>query len=221
MNSFVQSDMLKRIFVILWIAVFSLSISPSEAHTQSVFEAPMLVMKEGVRLEFNAHSVIHPLRPPVEENFVLHLDEVWDKGISFRYEVMQKVIGEEIGFQTLSSLDTCTSLDPWWEPMQTDYDNRCEFWVPGQVFRELMTDGKSYLAVDTVARRDSVVRWEVTGKTLFLVSIDERPVLLNAIRVKTSREDEFLILNDSNHALILEAKSMFFSWRLQKILTKN
>lgn len=210
---------MKRFWVL---SLISLGIIvPVKCYSQSVLEVPKLAMQEGIRLEFDAHSVVHPLRPPVQENFVLHIHETWKGGISFRYEIQQKVMGEEQGFQSLSSLDTCTAIDPWWEPMKTDYDNRCEFWVPERIFRELITDGKSYLSVDTEARRDSVVRWEVIGKTLFLVTLDDHPVLLDAIRIKTSRDDSFLILNDVDNALILEAKSTFFSWRLQKILTKK
>ena len=206
---------------IFTLALFFVCFFPRVVYGQSVFEQPVLSMQEGMRLSFEAHSVVHPLRPPVQENFELVLSEVWDSGISFRYEIVQKVMGKAQGLQTLSSLDTCTALDPWWEPMQTDYDDRCEFWVPKFVFRELLTEGRSYLSVDTEARRDSTVRWENVGKTLFLVTLDGRPTLLEAIRVKTSREDEFLILNDVSNPLILSAKSTFFSWRLQKILTKK
>ncbi len=175
------------------------------------------VLKPGVRLSYEAWSIVQVFAPPVREDFVITMRDVWAGGVSFSYSVSQKVIGESTGIQTLSSLDDCARLDPWWEPSATDFDDRCELWISKNSYRELKATGKTWIAVDTVVRRDTVVRWERGRDVRYLCTLDGRPVLLNAMSVKTSRGDEFVLLDDEKNPLILSAKTAAFSWSLREI----
>ena len=179
-----------------------------------------LELKSGTKIDYEAWAIVNPLQPPVREDFWVTIKEIWKGGVTFEYELEQKVIGSERGMQNLSSLDECKSLDPWWEPMASAFDDRCELWIPRRVYMELLANQKSWLAVDTLARRDSTVRWELQGKIKFLCEIDGHPILLNALKIKTSREDEFVILNDPDNPLILSAKSTYFSWNVSRIITQ-
>ena len=204
-------------FLIVLISIFDMHAAlANEPAEESVIQTTM-PMGPGTRLEFRASATDHPMRPMVEENFVLEILETWTAGITFKYEVNQKVLGTETGIQTLSSLDTCTTLDPWWDPGETSFDDRCEFWIPAKVYRELLVNHKSYLSIDTLARRDSVVRWEQTGKTHFSVEINGRPVLVEALVVHTSRNDDIMIWNNPANPLILAIQSTYFAWELKSV----
>ncbi len=190
--------------------------SAGEPVGESVIQTTM-PMGPGTRLEFRASATDHPMRPMIEENFALEILETWTAGITFKYEVNQQVIGTDTGIQTLSSLDTCTTLDPWWDPGETSFDDRCEFWIPASTYRELLVNHKSYLSIDTLARKDAVVRWEQTGKTHFSVKINGRPVLVEALVIHTSRNDDIMIMNDPDNPLILAIQSTFFAWELVSV----
>lgn len=176
-----------------------------------------VVQVPGTRYVYESYAVVHPLQPPVRERYVVDLTEIWPGGVSFKYRVEQSVIGTDEGIQTLTSLDDCRTLDPWWEPSEIEFDDRCELWIPPKVFRELVTTGTSYLSVDRLVRRDSVIRWERAGFVRFLVTRNGYPAMLDAIKVNTSRGDEFIILADAKNPLILSAKSTHFSWTLKEI----
>lgn len=176
-----------------------------------------VVQLAGTRYVYESFAVVHPLQPPVRERYEVDLTEIWPGGVSFKYRVEQSVIGTDEGIQTLTSLDDCSSLDPWWEPSETAFDDRCELWVPPKVLRELVTTGTSYLSVDRLVRRDSVIRWERVGFVHFLVTRDGYPAMLESIKVRTTRGDEFVILADPKNPLILSAKSTHFSWTLKEI----
>ena len=178
-----------------------------------------LPMRPGTQMVFRARATDHPMRPMVEEDFALDILETWPAGVTFRYSVEQKVIGTESGIQTLSSLDVCTTLDPWWDPGETSFDDRCEFWIPQHVFREIAVLGKSYLSIDTLARRDSVVRWELKERTDYLLEIDGRAVRLAALVIRTSRDDTVIVLDDPRNPLILAIRSTYFEWELTEIYT--
>lgn len=168
-------------------------------------------------MEFDGWGAVHPLRPLVEENFTIDITEKWNGGVSFRYTVEDSEIGSGSGIQTLSSLDACTSIDPWWEPMETEYDDRCEFWIPPAKYWEIVTKGTIFLNVDTIARGDTDVRWVKTGKVHYPCDINGTPTLLDAIKIKTVRGDEIIILADPDNALILSIKSMYFAWKLRRV----
>lgn len=124
-------------------------------------------------------------------------------------------MGVEQGVESLSSLDDCKALDPWWDPSEISHDDRCGLWLPKQAFLELTTTKKTWLAIDTLARQDSTVRWEYQGKVWFLVTSNKAPVLLRGIMVKTTRNDELIVLDDIDNPIILSVKSTFFSWNLK------
>ena len=172
---------------------------------------------QGTRLHYESYAIIHPLRPPIREDYTIEIVDKWGAGVIFSYEVRQSVLGTSTGIQSLSSLDACRSIDPWWDPAQTSFDGRCELWISPQQLRELIVEGKTYLAVDTIERKDSVVRWSFDGDVVYWVSIDGRRVALDGIRAHTSRADEFIILKNFENPLILKAKSSYFSWDLVKI----
>lgn len=177
------------------------------------------VLKPGVRLLYEAWSIVQVFAPPVREDFEVTMRDVWPGGVSFSYSVTQKVIGESTGIQTLSSLDDCAKIDPWWEPSATDFDDRCELWISKKSYCEMKATGKTWISVDTLVRRDTIVRWEREKEVRYLCTLDGRPVLLNALSVKTSRGDEFVVLDDEQNPLILSAKTTAFSWSLREIAT--
>ena len=172
---------------------------------------------QGARLHYESYSTVHPLRPPIREDYTIEILEKWPAGVIFSYEIRQSVLGTETGIQSLSSLDSCRSLDPWWDPSQSSFDGRCELWISPRQLRELIVEGKTYLSVDTLARKDSVVRWIYDGDASFWVSSGGRRIALDAVRAQTSRGDEFVILKDFDNPLILKAKSSYFSWTLVRI----
>ena len=171
----------------------------------------------GTQYVYESYAIVHPLQPPVRESYSVELTELWPGGVSFKYRVEQSVIGTEEGIQTLTSLDDCKTIDPWWEPSEIEFDDRCELWISPKAYRELVTTGTSYLTVDKLARHDSVVRWERTAFVHFLVTRNGYPAMLNALKAQTSRGDEFIILADPDNPLILSAKSTHFSWTLKSI----
>ena len=171
----------------------------------------------GSTLSYTALSVIHPLRPPIKENYTVTIDEIWRYGVRFAYNITQSVLGTATGFQTLSSLDTCSKIDPWWEDNHSDFDDRCELWISRQNYFDLMTDKKTYIAVDTEVRKDSVVRLEFIDYVDFPCTVHNAFTLLPAFRVRSSRNDTFIILDNPDNPLILSAESAYFSWHLDAI----
>ena len=176
-----------------------------------------LPVSPGTRLFFRAQSTDHPMRPMMEENFTLEIMETWTSGVTFKYEIAQMVIGEESGIQSLSSMDTCAAIDPWWDPGETSHDDRCEFWIPAKVYRELVVNHISYLAVDTLMRRDSVVRWELKERTSVKLELNGRPVRVDALVIQTSRNDKIVVLDDPANPLILGMESFYFAWELVSV----
>ena len=190
-----------------------------QAVSSTAIEYPAVKISVGQKLDFVAYARQGAFGQAVREDFWITIREIWNGGVSFGYELVGEATGNMTvqGIQNLSSLDECTSLDPWWEVGENDFDNRCEIWISRRMFMELITTGKTWLAVDTLARNDSIVRWELVDRNQFLTHIKGRPVLLSVLRVKTSRDDEFAILDDPDNPLILSAKSTYFSWSLDKI----
>ncbi len=166
---------------------------------------------------FRAQATDHPLRPMMEENFAIEILETWVSGITFRYEIEQLVIGTESGIQSLSSLDTCTAIDPWWDPGETSHDSRCEFWIPEKVYRELVVNRISYLSIDTLMRRDTVVRLELQNRTSVKLELNGRPVKVEALVIQTSRNDKLLVLDDPANPLILGMESSYFAWEIVSV----
>lgn len=204
----------------LWVSVAyeSASFADDGEWKSSAIERSGVNIAQGTQLFYESYSTVHPLRPPIREDYAITIVEKWAYGVIFQYTINQSVLGKETGIQALSSLDACTSLDPWWEPTETDYDGRCELWVSPQHLIALLTEGKTYLAVDTLARKDSVVRWEYEGRSSYRLKIDGRPVSLDAIVATTSRGDRFVIYADVENPLILSAKSSYFSWNMTAIV---
>ena len=192
------------------------SIATSQEATIQISRSP-LTIDVGTRLTFESTSTVYQFAPPVREDFYVTIAEKWPGGVTFQYTNEQKLMGLEQGVESLSSLDDCKALDPWWDPAEISHDDRCNLWLPRHAFLELMTTHKTWLAIDTLARQDSTVRWEYQGNVWFFVTSDGVPVLLRGIQVKTTRNDEFVILDDADNPLILSAKSTFFSWTLLSV----
>ncbi len=188
----------------------------SQEATTQISRAP-LTIDVGTRLQFESTSTVYQFAPPVREDFYVRIAEKWPGGIAFQYSNEQKLMGIEQGVESLSSLDDCKTLDPWWDPAEISHDDRCNLWLPRQAFLELITTHKTWLAIDTLARQDSTVRWEYQGIVWFFVYSDGSPALLRGIQVKTTRNDELVILDDIDNPLILSAKSTFFSWTLIRV----
>ncbi len=184
---------------------------------ETSLERSQIDLKPGLRLDYEGYSVVSPLRPRVREDFIITIRDLWLNGVSFSYALEQKVIGTEQGIQTLSSLDDCGSIDPWWEPMSTDFDNRCELWISKKAYRELKGTGKSWLSVDTLVRNDATVRWELIGEENFPCTIQGIPRLLHALHIQTNRGDDIFVLDDPNNPLILAIDSAYFAWKLRAI----
>ena len=206
------------IYVIsLLIALVGMSFGfPAMAQDTSL-ERSQIELKPGSRMDYEGYSVVSPLRPRVREDFSITIRDQWLNGVSFSYGLEQKVIGSEQGIQVLSSLDDCGSIDPWWEPMATDFDNRCELWISKKAYRELKGTGKTWLSIDTLVRNDATVRWEIIGEENFPCSVQGIPRLLHAIHIKTNRGDDVLVLDDPNNPLILAIESAYFAWKLISI----
>ena len=176
-----------------------------------------IVNQAGLHLEYQAWSAERLYAPLVREDFNIDILDTWTGGVTFRYTANQRVLGMTSGLQTLTSLDDCQALDPWWEPSKIAHDDRCELWMPSDKFRELIVEHKTYLAVDSLVRRDSVVRWDYMGKIIYPCEINGQIVLLQAIQVKTSRDDVIVILDDVDYPLILSMNASYFKWELVKI----
>ena len=183
------------------------------------WEYSQLELRPGTQLSYEAYSVVSPLSPRVREDFTITIRDLWPNGVTFLYALEQKVIGAEQGMQTLSSLDDCASIDPWWEPMSVDFDNRCELWISKKAFRELKGIGKAWLSVDTLVRNDSTVRWEMPVSVQFPCKVNGVPRLLRALRVKTNRGDDVIVLDDPQNPLILAIESAYFAWKLLSVAT--
>lgn len=193
--------------------------SGQNPQSQAVITKSPISLAPGLLLEYEAYSHTHPYRPPVREDFTIKLTEVWPDGVSFQYSSKDETIGVSSGMESLSSMDDCPNLDPWWEPMSIGHDDRCELWASRHVLQEIVTTGVSWMNIDTAARQDTSVRWNFEEYVRYLCILDGRPQLLNAIKVKTSREDEIIMLDDPRNPLILRIKSMYFNWDLRKITT--
>ena len=183
----------------------------------NIIQQAAIQNKPGVSIEYESWATTYAYRPPVREDYTIKILETWKGGITFRYLIKQSTLGEVSGNQTLTSLDDCTSLDPWWEPDKVEFDGHCQLWIPAKKLTELKVENKTYLPVDTVVRHDSVVRWDFQKKLEYPCEIDNQTVLLKAVKAKTSREDEVVILDDPDNPLILSIKSTNFSWRVVKI----
>lgn len=214
-----MSDIRKLILIImLYFCFMPLGIA-KDADTQAQISVPSVILEPGLVLQYEAYSIIHPYRPPVREDFSIRIAESWAGGVSFKYTSVDENIGAQKGLESLSSMDDCPNLDPWWDTMEIGHDDRCELWASKRVYMELASTGKSWMNIDTAFRQDTAVRWESVGKVRYLCVVDGQPVLLNAIQIKTSREDEIIMLDDPDNPLILHIKSMYFSWDLRKIDT--
>lgn len=194
-------------------------LAPSGLGAAPPDDSPLIIrhglqIAQGTRLFYESHAVVHPLRPPVRETYEIEIAEKWTGGVIFNYEITQSVLGTESGIESLSSLDDCRSLDPWWEPSQTSFDGRCELWISPKHLRELIADGKTYLAVDTLVRKDSAVRWTYEGSQAYRLNVGGKMTSVPAVIATTSRGDRFVILKDFGNPLILQAESSYFSWKL-------
>ena len=168
-------------------------------------------------MEYEAWTIVSAYRPMIREDYSIDILETWKGGVSFRYTTKESLMGSQTGIQTLTSMDDCKTLDPWWEPGKTEYDNRCELWISQRVFNELLVEQKAYLNVDVSGRADSVVAWQFQEHTHYPCEIEGKVVLLKAIRVTTTRNDEIVILNDPDNPLILSIRSSHFQWDIVKI----
>ena len=124
----IQQLHMTKWFILAISLMLSLISVPAIAQ-ETMLERSQITLKAGIQLDYEAYSVVSPLSPRVREDFTITIQDVWLNGVTFQYALEQKVIGAEQGIQTLSSLDDCTSIDPWWEPMSIDFDNRCELWI--------------------------------------------------------------------------------------------
>ena len=203
-------------YSLLLIAFVFLGFVPTAFAQNTQLERSQIELKANMRLNYEAY-VVHPLRPKVREDFTITIRDLWPNGISFGYAMEQAVIGADQGIQTLSSLDDCTSIDPWWEPMATDFDNRCELWISKKAFRELKGSGKAWISVDTLMRNDATVRWEIVGPERFRCTVQGIPMLLRSLHLKTNRGDDVIVLDDPQNPLILSIESAYFSWKLTSI----
>lgn len=199
---------------------FTYILLPSMAHATPAFptlENTAIDESPNTVYQFEAYAKPHPLASTYREDFHIILREKWPSGVSFQYFTEQKVLGDSTGTITLSSLDDCKSLDPWWDPNETLDDAHCELWIPKKLYLALITSGVGYLPVDTQWRRDTSVRWELKDRIPYRVEIDGHTRILDALHVESNRDDVFIILEDIENPLILSVQSQFFSWKLLRV----
>ena len=182
-----------------------------------IIQQPAIQNKPGLHIEYDAWVSAGSLHQFVREDYVIDILETWKGGVTFRYTIQQSALGDSTGTQTLTSLDDCVSLDPWWEPDKVEFDDRCELWIPGKNLIELLVEHKTFLKVDRYARRDSNVRWEFQREVEYPCEINHQTVLLKAVLARTSRNDDIIILNDPEYPLILGIDSSYFKWRVARI----
>ena len=182
-----------------------------------IIQQHVIQNKPGLHIEYDAWVAAGSFNQYVREDYVIDILETWKGGVMFRYTTIQSALGDIVGIQTLTSLDDCTVLDPWWSPDEMEYDDRCELWIPGKNLIELLVDNRTFLNIDKLARRDSSVRWEFQKEVSYPCEINHQTVMLKAILVTTSRNDEIIILNDPEYPLILGIDSSYFRWRVRRI----
>lgn len=207
---------------VLWLmwAVSLFFLSP--AYADDVRPLPSLISESslrlttGTRLRYEAYAIPSAFRSPVREDYAVAIQDIWEGGAIFEYTIDQSVLGQTRGTQVLTSLDTCDRLDPWWGA-QSEFDDRCELWFSREAMRDLSTTGTGYFVVDSEFRKDSVVRWERVESVQFLCRVGGRPVLLPALRLKSSRGDEAVVLDDLQNPLVLGIRSTYFSWNLRSV----
>ena len=203
--------------LVMALALFAFSGPALADPAPGILERPALAPQPGTQYAFEGYSRPHVLAATLREDFTIVLREIWRGGVSFQYSTEQKVLGDARGVLTLSSLDDCRSLDPWWDPDETDSDTRCELWIPRSLYMSLVASGFGHLAVDTIMRRDDPVRWELKGRTRYRCRENGHAVELPALIVHTARNDEFVILDDPDNPLILRAESTYFRWLLREV----
>ena len=199
----------------IFIAWISLLLSHSlMAQEPTWLEHRQFDLKPGMKLVYEAYSSGNIMGQRIREDYAITIRDLWLNGVTFQYALNQKVLGYEQGLQTLSSLDDCASIDPWWEPSAMDFDDRCELWISKKAFRELKGMGKAWLNVDTVMRNDTTVRWEFLAIVQYSCNVDGIPRIFRALLLKTNRGDDVVVLDDPQNPLILSIKSAYFEWKI-------
>lgn len=173
------------------------------------------MLSPGLELSYEAYA--HYGFDTRREDFEIKILDTWPAGVSFLYRAFFKGQSIAEGVETLSSLDNCNKIDPWWDPVQSHHDDRCELWLSQRDYTRLMAQETVYLAIDTEARGDIVLAMNLKTKGLYACEVNGKVLQLPAIYVSSQRGDELILLADPQNPLILSIKSSYFSWKIRRI----